>query len=174
MQKIWLPALALALAASVPAAANAAGRVQDSATPYPAASYHAADAAGGESYDYGVGTYVYHDFLNPRHERSEAAEQAATRLCDHGVADDIGLAPFNACMRAHGWRFARFFAAPSHVEPASDPAPVDNSIDSFNQTQQMLNDMQAAQAANNAAQQQFNDAMNAQQAFENSFPANPQ
>jgi hypothetical protein len=43
--------------------------------------------------------------------------------------------------------------------------------DSFNQTQAMINQQAALDAANAAAQQQFNDAMAAQQLFENQHNA---
>jgi hypothetical protein len=137
--------------------------LQDSATPSAAAS-HQAPAAGGESYDYGSGAYVYNDFSNRRHPRGDAAEQAATRLCDHGVSDGIGLAPFNACMRAHGWRFAKFIAAPApdvSVTSDPDPTPVDNTAN--DNTQQMINQQMALDAATAAAAEQNNAAMAAAQ-----------
>jgi Tfp pilus tip-associated adhesin PilY1 len=49
----------------------------------------------------------------------------------------------------------------------SSSAPSDSSSDSVNQTMQMVNQQMAVDAANAAAQQQFNDAMAAQQLNEN-------
>jgi hypothetical protein len=64
----------------------------------------------------GPGTYTYTDLLRPHgRARGEAAEQLATRICDHGNSDMIATAPFNACMRARGWRL-------THYEPAPSPA----------------------------------------------------
>ena len=50
-------------------------------------------------------------------------------------------------------------------------AASDSSSDSFNQTQAMINQQAALDAANAAAQQQCNDAMAAQQLFENQHNA---
>lgn len=78
----------------------------------------------------GAGTYVFYDALKPHgHARGEAAEQAATRICDGGRSANIGTASFYACMRRHGWRFDHFVAASSPPDSGSDysspPPPPD-------------------------------------------------
>jgi hypothetical protein len=78
----------------------------------------------------GAGTYTYRDVIKPHgRERGEAAEQAATRICDHGNPQEIGLPPFDACMRARGWRFTHFQPAPAPAYDSSDysspPPPPD-------------------------------------------------
>jgi hypothetical protein len=161
MREIWLYALPLALVACIPASAGAAGRVNDSGGVF-ATPRH-------EATGYGYGTYIYADVLKPhRHERSEAAEQATTVLCDRGDSEMIGLAPFNACMRAHGWRFAKFVPTPPAAEVSSDsswtPPPPDNSgVDAANAAIDAANQQRASDAANAAAQQQFIDGMAAAQ-----------
>jgi hypothetical protein len=61
----------------------------------------------------GYGTYTYDDILKSHgRSRGEAAEQAATLICDRGDADRIGTRAFNACMLSRGWRLARFEPAP--------------------------------------------------------------
>ncbi|MFI5013542.1 MAG: hypothetical protein ACHQAY_14460 [Hyphomicrobiales bacterium] len=65
----------------------------------------------------GAGTYTYSDILKPHgHARGEAAEQAATTICDGGNPQLIGTSPFNACMRGRGWRLAHFEPAPSQPD----------------------------------------------------------
>jgi hypothetical protein len=154
MRKIWLYAFPLVLAACYPLSAGAAGRGQQS---------DAVASAATDNFDYGSGLYIYADILKPHgRARGDAARQAATRSCDGGDSQGIGLAPFNACMRAHGWRFARFEPAPEDSSASSDadnssfgssgPDPSIAAIDASN--------AQAAQDASTAAaQQQFNDAM---------------
>ena len=72
----------------------------------------------------GAGTYTYRDVIKPHgRERGEAAEQAATRICDHGNPQEIGLPPFDACMRARGWRFTHFQPAPAPAYDSSDYSP---------------------------------------------------
>ncbi|MFI5012601.1 MAG: hypothetical protein ACHQAY_09650 [Hyphomicrobiales bacterium] len=109
----------------------------------------------------GIGTYTYNDVLRPHgHERGNAAEQAATRICDGGDRHRIGTAKFDACMRGRGWRLADFEPTPQQSSPSydvgTDPAPT-SSPDFSNQA---AADAMAASAANAAAQQQ-NDAANA-------------
>lgn len=61
---------------------------------------------------------------------------------------------------------------PQLAGSGSTSASVDtSSVDSFNETQQRINQQAAVDAANAAAQQQFNDAMAAQQQFENNANA---
>ncbi len=79
-----------------------------------------------------AGTYTYVDILKPHgHARGEAAEQAATRICDAGVPQNIGTAAFNRCMRGRGWRFTHFAAAPAAPDSSPDysspPPPPDYS-----------------------------------------------
>ena len=161
MRKIWLYAQPLALAACVPASAEAAGRVRDNGG--------ALAAARHESTGYGYGMYIYADVLKPHHhERGDAAEQAATVLCDRGDSEMIGLAPVNACMRAHGWRFARFVPTPPTAEVSSDsswtPPPSGSSAaDDVSAAIDAANQQRASDQANAAAQQQFNDGMAAAQ-----------
>ena len=67
----------------------------------------------------GPGTYTYTDVLKPHgHERGEAAEQYATRICDQGNSDLIATPAFNACMRARGWKL-------THYEPAQPATYID-------------------------------------------------
>ena len=54
---------------------------------------------------------------------------------------------------------------------AGSGAASDSSSDSWNETQARINEQTALDAANAAAQQQFNDAMAAQQLFENQHNA---
>jgi hypothetical protein len=103
MQKIWLCALPLALTTYFPMSADAAGRVQDGSSVY------AAVAAPPASADLGPGAYVYADPLKSHgRARGDAAREAAASVCDRGMSRTIGSAPFNACMRARGWRFVQF------------------------------------------------------------------
>jgi hypothetical protein len=68
-------------------------------------------SSGGSSPD--AGAYAYVDTLKPHgHARGEAAAQAATRICDAGNSQNIGLPAFDKCMRGRGWRIAR-------IEPSS-------------------------------------------------------
>jgi hypothetical protein len=53
----------------------------------------------------------------------------------------------------------------------SSSAPSDSSSDSWHETQERINEQTALDAANAAAQQQFNDAMAAQQQTENQHNA---
>jgi hypothetical protein len=53
----------------------------------------------------------------------------------------------------------------------SSSAPSDSSSDSWHETQERINEQTALDAANAAAQQQFNDAMAAQQLNENQHNA---
>jgi len=95
-------ALPLALVALSPVAACAAGRWLDE-SPAPAAS----SPAGV------IGTFTYVDALRPTgRARGDAAEQVATRTCDHGNSNDIGGTAFDACMLARGWRFESFEPTP--------------------------------------------------------------
>ena len=75
----------------------------------------------------GPGTYTYTDVLRPHgHERGEAAEQYATRICDHGNSDLIATPAFNACMRARGWKLTHYEPAPdydSSPDYSSPPPP---------------------------------------------------
>jgi hypothetical protein len=50
-------------------------------------------------------------------------------------------------------------------------ATIESSSNSFNETQQRINDQMAVDTANAVAAQQFNDAMAAQQLFENQHNA---
>ena len=60
----------------------------------------------------------------------------------------------------------------SNDSGSSPPAPIDtSSIDSFNETQQRINEQMAIDAANAAAMQQNNDAMAAAQQIENNANA---
>ena len=69
--------------------------------------------AVAEARDLGVGDYIYSDVLKPHgRARSNDQEHANANVCDGGDNDKIGTAPFDACMRSHGWRFARFNAVP--------------------------------------------------------------
>jgi hypothetical protein len=73
-------ALPLALVALFPVAADAAGRWLDES---PAS---AASSPAGV-----IGTFTYVDALRPTgRARGDAAEQVATRACDHGISNDIG------------------------------------------------------------------------------------
>src|ERR1700730_3941455 len=59
------------------------------------------------------GTYTYRDILKPHgHARGEAAEQAATTICDGGNSQNIGTPTFDRCMRGRGWRLAHYEPAP--------------------------------------------------------------
>jgi hypothetical protein len=60
------------------------------------------------------GDYVYDD-IAPGPERSEAEEQRAADICDHGSDDQIGSPAFNRCMLARNWQFSRF-------RPAAKPS----------------------------------------------------
>ncbi len=121
-----------------------------------------------------AGAYAYNDILKPHgRERSDVARQVATRACDHGHSADIGDDAFNACMLARGWRFAG--AVPDSSDSSDtawsaspDPSPsADSGSDAANQAMEMVNEENATNAANAAAQQQFNDAMAAAQQTEN-------
>jgi hypothetical protein len=160
MRNIWLYALPLVLAACHPMSASAAGRGQESG---------AAATAAGDS-DYGSGTYVYADIFKPHGRvRSNAVREAAARLCDGGIAQAIGLTPFNACMKAHGWRFVQFQPAPEEESASSEvdnspPSSSDNSgPDPSLAAIEASNAQAALDASTAAAQQQFNDAMAAAQ-----------
>jgi hypothetical protein len=110
----------------------------------------------------GAGVYTYDDVLKPHgHGRGEAAEQAATRICDRGNSQNIGLPAFDACMRGRGWRLAHFEPAPESSYASSTPTPT--SDDSSNAAQAAIDmaNQQAAMNASNAAAQQMNDAANA-------------
>jgi hypothetical protein len=110
----------------------------------------------------GIGTYTYDDILRPHGQaRGEAAEQAATRVCDAGISDRIGTPKFDACMRGRGWRLADFQPAPQNYSP-SPSYDVGSSAASSSgpDPSQAANDAMAASQANIDAQQQ-NDAANA-------------
>lgn len=117
------------------------------------------------------GTYAYNDVLRPHGRgRGDGARQAATKVCDHGDSDNIGDDAFNACMLAHGWRFAGSVpqASDSSDSVSDDPSPsTDSGSDAANQAMEMVNEENAVNAANAAATQQFNDAMAAAQQTEN-------
>jgi hypothetical protein len=77
-----------------------------------------------------AGTYTYNDVLKPHgRQRGEAAEQLATRICDQGDTNRIGSVSFNRCMRARGWQFTHFEAAPVDDSPdySSPPPPPPDS-----------------------------------------------
>ncbi len=79
-------------------------------------------SSGGSSPD--SGTYTYVDVLRPHgHARGDAAEQAATRICDGGNTQNIGTATFNRCMRSRGWRFTHFERAAAQPDSSSDDSP---------------------------------------------------
>jgi hypothetical protein len=168
MRKIWLYALPLALAALQPVYANAGGRGGENA-----AVALVAEAPGGPDLNEGgVGTYTYNDVMKPHDRaRGEAAEQAATRICDAGNPDNISTKRFTACMQHRGWRFVQFTpAAPDASDgdssPSFDssPAASDNSgSDAAEQAIEMANQQAANDAATAAAEQQNNDAMLAAQ-----------
>ena len=108
----------------------------------------------------GIGTYTYDDILRPHgHARGEAAEQAATRVCDAGISDRISTPKFVACMRGRGWRLANFQPASPQYSPSYD-AGSSAASSSGPDPSQAANDAMAASQANIAAQQQ-NDAANA-------------
>jgi hypothetical protein len=70
----------------------------------------------------GVGKYTYNDVLKPHgRARGNDEEQADTYVCDGGDPRDIGTPPFNACMRAHGWRFDHFEPAPASSDGGGVP-----------------------------------------------------
>jgi hypothetical protein len=99
---------------------------------------------------------IYEDVLRPHgHERGDAAEQAAARVCDKGDTRRIGTPKFDACMRARGWRLANFEPSPSDSSPppSYDSGPPPGPDPSL----QISQDLAASQAANDAAQQ-ANDA----------------
>jgi hypothetical protein len=116
-------------------------------------------SAGGSP---GYGIYTYSDVLRPHGRvRGEAAEQAATRVCDAGISDRIGTPKFDACMRGRGWRLANFQPAPQQYSPSpSYDAGSSAASSSGPDPSQAANDAMAASQANIAAQQQ-NDAANA-------------
>ena len=122
------------------------------------------------------GTYAYSDVLRPHgRERSDAVREAATKACDHGDSANIGDDAFNACMLARGWRFAGSVPNPSDDSSdwsaSNDPSPsTDSGPDTADQTMEMVNEENAINAQNAAAQQMFNDAMAAQQQIENNAP----
>jgi hypothetical protein len=101
-----------------------------------------------------VGTFTYDD-VAPGPQRSEAAEQAATRACDRGIADRIGTPAFDSCMTQRGWRFAGFSptpqdddSSPAAVEDASTPSADIPDIGAMERNQQEMDD--AATAASQA------------------------
>jgi hypothetical protein len=166
MRKIWLYALPLALAALQPAYASGRGGEN------PAAALVAEAPDGPDLSEGGVGTYSYDDILKAHgRARGEAAEQAATTICDAGNPDNIASKRFNACMRRRGWRFVQFTpAAPDASDDDSSPsfdsspAASDNSgSDAAEQAIEMSNQQAANDAATAAAEQQNNDAMAAAQ-----------
>jgi hypothetical protein len=69
----------------------------------------------------GPGTYTYTDVLKSHgHQRGEAAEQLATRICDHGNSDLIATPAFEACMRARGWKLTAYEPAPTVFDSSPD------------------------------------------------------
>ena len=88
----------------------------------------------------GEGIYTYNDILRPRgRARGNDQEQAATAGCDGGDTRNIGTTAFNACMRTHGWRFARFTPKPNDDD--QDKRNEDASNDAERQRDdQMRND----------------------------------
>jgi hypothetical protein len=71
-------------------------------------------AAAGSRGDRGVGNYTYSDVLKPGgRARGNDDEHADAYVCDGDNAGNIGTPAFDACMRAHGWRFAHFEPAPA-------------------------------------------------------------
>jgi hypothetical protein len=166
MSKIWLFALPLALAACHPMNASAAARVQTS---------RAGAATAAVNYNYGPGSYIYADVLKPHGRlRGNGARQVATRLCDGGDSEEIGLAPFNVCMSAHGWRFAGFHRDARNYAASSDsysydstpspsgPDPSQAASDAA-ASQAALDSQAASNAQNDAAQQQVDAGMAAAQ-----------
>ena len=88
----------------------------------------------------GEGIYTYNDISRSAgHARSSDEEQAATAACDGGDTRSIGTAAFNACMRSHGWSFARF--TPKAHDDDQDKRNEDASNDAERQRDdQMRND----------------------------------
>jgi hypothetical protein len=111
----------------------------------------------------GIGTYTYDDILRPHGQaRGEAAEQAATRVCDAGISDRIGTPKFDACMRGRGWRLANFQPAPQQYSPSpSYDAGSSAASSSGPDPSQAANDAANAATQANIAAQQQNDAANA-------------
>jgi hypothetical protein len=81
------------------------------------------DPSAGLGWDgSGVGKYTYNDVLKPHgRARRNDEEQADTYVCDGGDSRDIGTPPFNACMRAHGWRFDHFEPTPASSDGGGVP-----------------------------------------------------
>lgn len=114
------------------------------------------------------GTYAYSDVLRPHgRERSDAVREAAAKVCDHGDSANIGDEAFNACMLARGWQFAGSVPNSSDSiddSASNDPSPaVDSGSDGADQTMEMVNEENAVNAANAAAQQTENNAPFVQQ-----------
>lgn len=111
------------------------------------------------------GTYIYADVVKPHgRDRSDAARQSATNICDGRDQQNIGLPAFDACMLAHGWRFvASVPQQPSYDANAQDSANEEASDDDQRRLNDSIQEQAATDAANAAAQQQFNDGMAAAQ-----------
>jgi hypothetical protein len=105
------------------------------------------------------GTYTYNDILKPHgRERGEPQEQADTRACDAGDSDNIGSEHFRACMHGRGWRLTQFDPAPASPDDSS-PADETPAYDGTADTLQFVQQQQAIEQANDAAQAQANAAL---------------